>query len=117
MLNTILAAVGMNHTGSSMNSGIESLVVPAIIIIVISAVIAAAYVKSLSNNMNNIKNQTSAYNYVVDGSFKLVRKNDRFLFSNVVRHQRQQNHGGAGGMHGGMHGGHGGPRGGGGGRR
>lgn len=108
MINIILATMHQSYSSSS------DLLVTALIIVAISALIAFAYVKSLSSKMNNIKNQTSASNYTVLNSFKLTQKHDRFLFRNVTRVPRQQNnmHGGHGGMHGGHHGGghHGGGR-------
>ncbi len=103
----------------------ETTIVSFLIVFVIAAVIAWAYVRSLQSKMNNIKSEPTAHNYTVPNSFQLRSKQDKFLFSNVTRVAKSQNNGGGhhgggghrGGGGGGGHRGAGGPRGGGGGRR
>lgn len=94
---------------------VESILIPILAILIISIVIAFAYIKSLENKMNNIKSESSAFNYTIPNSFRLHSQHDRFLFSNVTRVAKPQNNGGHGGPRGGGPGGHhgGGPRGGG----
>lgn len=108
---------------ASASSGLETIAISFLAVLIISAIIAWAYVKSLQSKMDNIKSEPTAYNYTIPNSFRLNSQRDRFLFSNVTRVAKPQNNGGPhSGGHGGHHGGSGprgggGHRGGGGGRR
>lgn len=88
-----------------------------LIVLVVAAVIAGLYVWTLVGTMSNVESQKQANVYMVENSFNLDTKKDRFMYSNVVKTPKPQNNGqgGPGGRGGGPRGG--GPRGGGGGGR
>lgn len=66
-------------------------------IIVFSLIIAGSYLYILINNMNNVRQQNGARNYMVDGSFVLQEKSDRFMYSHTSRVRIQSNNGNGGG--------------------
>lgn len=63
-------------------------------IIVFSLIIAASYLYTLIGQMNNVKQQNGAKNYIVDGSFQLQEKSDKFMYSNTTRVRVQSNNSG-----------------------
>lgn len=65
-------------------------------IIVFSLIIAGSYLFTLIGQMNNVKQQNGAKNYMVDGSFQLQEKSDKFLYSNTTRVRIQNNNNGSG---------------------
>lgn len=83
-------------------------------IIIISLIIAGVYVWALYKAMNNVEMQKQANVYMVESSFVLHKKSDKFLYSNVMKVARPQNNNRGGGHGpGGRRGpGGGGPRGG-----
>lgn len=60
-------------------------------IIVLSLIIAGSYIYALIQEMNNVKRQSSAGDYIVDGSFSLYEKSDRFMYSHTSRVKVQSN--------------------------
>lgn len=67
-------------------------------IIVFSLIIAGSYLYSLIGQMNNVRQQSGARDYMVDGSFHLQEKSDRFMYSHTTRVRVQTNNGGASGQ-------------------
>lgn len=65
-------------------------------IIVFSLIIAGSYLYTLIGQMNNVRKQNGAQNYMVNGSFYLEEKSDRFLYSNTTRVRVQSNNNGSG---------------------
>lgn len=60
-------------------------------IIVFSLIIAGSYIYTLINEMNNVRQQSGAKDYVVDKSFQLQEKSDRFMYSHTSRVRIQSN--------------------------
>lgn len=63
-------------------------------IIIIAAVIAGLYVKTLMGTMNNVTRQNQANFYMKEDSYQLSDKRDKFMFSNVTRIAKPQNNNG-----------------------
>lgn len=54
-------------------------------IIFFSLMIAGSYVFALINQMNNVKEQGGAQDYIEKDSFNLSEKSDRFLYSHTTK--------------------------------
>lgn len=65
-------------------------------IIVFSLVIAGSYLYALIRQMNNVRQQRGATEYMEEGSFKLQEKSDRFMYSHTNRVRIQTNNGSQG---------------------
>ncbi|WP_249029544.1 TPM domain-containing protein [Tannockella kyphosi] len=72
-----------------------------IYIVVGSVVVSILYVVSLSKQMNTIRANDSAGNYLSRETFNLTDSNDRFLYSHVSKTVKPKNNGGGGGRGGG----------------
>lgn len=68
-------------------------------VIIIGAIIAGIYLKTLMNAMNNVTGQKQANIYMEKDSFCLKSQRDRFIYSNVVKIAKPQNNGGKKGRH------------------
>ncbi|MFI3208950.1 MAG: hypothetical protein R3Y40_07425 [Eubacteriales bacterium] len=66
-------------------------------VLVVSLIIAAMYVKILMGTMNNVVSPGQANAYVVENSFRVHSKKDRFICSNVTKTPKPQSNNGAGG--------------------
>lgn len=88
-------------------------------VIIVALLIASLYVWTLYKTMNNVANQRQANVYIVQDSFAVHNKKDKFLYSNVTKVARPRDNdrggsrSGGGSRGGGPRGGGGGPRGGG----
>ena len=71
---------GFLNTGYSLTQ----LLVGALIVIVISIILAFMYVTNLKNKMNTARAAGYAYDYVRPGSFNLTRSNDFFIYSTLT---------------------------------
>ncbi len=65
-------------------------------IIVFSLIIAGCYIYTLIKQMNNVRQQNGARNYMQEGSFHLYEKSDRFMYSHTSRVRVQSNNGNGG---------------------
>ncbi len=80
-------------------------------VIILALVIAGLYVWTLYKTMNNVANQKEANVYIVQDSFVVHNKKDKFLYSNVTKVEkprdddRGDSHGGGGPRGGGPRGG------------
>ncbi len=81
------------------------------------AVVAGVFCFVCLRQLKTAVRQHSASDYVTENGLHLTDRRDLYLFSNTVRHRKENNQGGRGGHGGGRGPGGGGPRGGGGGPR
>lgn len=65
------------------------------IALAIGAIAGGATLAAMRSSMNTAKRQTGAAGYVVDGSFRLYRQQDLYLYSRTARTRKQQNNGGS----------------------
>lgn len=71
--------------------------------LILGAVIAAFALMGMRSTMNTKTAQRGAANYQTEGSYRLTRQQDLFLYSNVTKRPRQQNTGTPGARTGGGH--------------
>lgn len=71
--------------------------------LIFGAVIAAFALMGMRSTMNTKTAQRGAANYQTEGSYRLTRQQDLFLYSNVTKRPRQQNTGTPGARTGGGH--------------
>lgn len=73
-----------------------------LVVLIISLIIGFVYISSLKKQMTNIESGKVACEYIEQGSFKLTRSNEVFLYSRVTKIPRPKNN--QGGHHGGPRG-------------
>ena len=59
--------------------------------IVIGIVVAFIVTLIMKGQLKSVRQQKTASNYVVDGSFRLTGRSDVFLYRNVTRRERPKN--------------------------
>ena len=59
--------------------------------IVIGIVVAFIVTLIMKGQLQSVRQQRTASNYVVPGSFRLIERSDVFLYRNVTRRERPKN--------------------------
>lgn len=83
-----------NGGGYSQSSSWDELAKALAMILFIALIIAGSYVFYLVNQMNNVKKQSGAKDYMEENSFHLFEKSDQFLYSNTTKVRIQKNNNG-----------------------
>lgn len=82
------AKTGEPYDGSHMPRGEFRVGIRLLIAVIFGYIIAQTSVEAMRRTLKSVRPQRSAGNYIVPGSLKLNRCEDRFLYSNVTRTER-----------------------------